>query len=85
MQWVFCYQEVNAEKQVRMILAGLKDSPIRDWVASEHAHIQLLSFTAFMIEFHQNYLDKDWEADMCCDLLAMTQGSSTFWDFTLSV
>ena len=59
----FDHKDINADKQVRMIIAGIKDPCIRDWIASERTRIQSLSFADFMTEFRTNYLHEDWEED----------------------
>ena len=46
-----------------------------DWIRSDHEHIVALPFTAFMVEFCENYLMEDWEEDMLGEL---TQGTSSF-------
>ena len=44
-----------------------------------------LSFDVFMTEFHANYLAEDWEEDTLHELLSMTQGASTFWDYAIAL
>jgi hypothetical protein len=34
-----------------------------------------------MTEFHMSFLPETWEKDTCCDLLNLSMGSSSFWDF----
>jgi len=68
-----------------MIVGGLLDSRIADWINSDCAHIIKLSFANFMVEFRTAYLNGDWEEDTCCEVLGMTQGSSIFWDYTVSL
>jgi hypothetical protein len=81
----FEQKEIPEDKQVRKILAGLKDTHIKDWLSSERACLQELSFEEFIAEFRDNYLDKDWEEKTCCELLNISQGSNTFWDFATKV
>jgi hypothetical protein len=38
-----------------------------------------------MTEFRAAYLPKDWEEDTRSDVLAMSQGAGTFWDFAVSI
>jgi len=38
-----------------------------------------------MTQFHANYLQDNWEASTHCELLSMTQGSSSFWDFAIKL
>jgi hypothetical protein len=47
--------------------------------------IHALTFEAFMTQFHANYLQDNWEASTHCELLSMTQGSSSFWDFAIKL
>jgi hypothetical protein len=77
----FDHKSIKEDAQVRMIASGIKDSCIRDWITSDCDRIHALTFTDFMVEFRTNYLDEDWEANTCRELLAMTQGSQSFWNF----
>ena len=38
-----------------------------------------------MSEFCLNYLAEDWEKDTLCELLSMTQGTSSFGDYTIAI
>ena len=38
-----------------------------------------------MTEFHVNYLAEDWEEDTLRELLSMTRGSGTFWDYVIAL
>jgi hypothetical protein len=59
---------------------------VSDWISTERNRLIALSFNVFMINFHTNYLAKDWEEDTLRDLLSMTHGSNTsFWDFAVVV
>ena len=68
-----------------MIVGGLLDTCIADWIDSDHVHIVELSFMDFMKEFCASYLDEDWEEDTCQIVLGMTQGANTFWDYTIAL
>jgi hypothetical protein len=37
------------------------------------------------VEFWESYLDEDWVDTMHCELLNISQGSQTFWDFTVKL
>jgi len=56
-------KEITPEKQVRKILAGLKDDCIKEWLSVDCVHVHGLSFPEFMVEFCAGYLPKDWEQD----------------------
>ncbi|KIM72659.1 hypothetical protein PILCRDRAFT_15917 [Piloderma croceum F 1598] len=43
------------------------------------------TFPDFIAEFKKNYLNDRWESEMCCELLAMTQGPESFWDYAIVV
>ncbi|KIM73216.1 hypothetical protein PILCRDRAFT_15406 [Piloderma croceum F 1598] len=75
-------KEIAPDKQVRKILAGLRDDRIQDWISIDHDEILKLSFAEFMVEFKAGFLPEDWEEIMRIELLAMQQGSNSFWDFT---
>jgi hypothetical protein len=82
----FDNKEIPPDNQVRKILPGLKDSHICDWIAAERERLIALSFTDFMKELHEGYLDPDWEDDMRQELGALKQGSSeSFWEFSMQV
>jgi hypothetical protein len=57
----FVSKSVPAEKQVPMIIPGIKDLHICDWITAERARIVGLPFANFMSEMHLNYLPPDWE------------------------
>jgi len=76
-------KEIALDKQVRKILAGLKDDCFREWLSVDQAHIHNLMFTEFMGEFRVGYLPKDWEQDAHAEVLSLAQGSQSFWDFIL--
>lgn len=57
----FEHKEIAEDKQVRKILAGLKDNRVKEWLSVDHNCIQALNFTAFMLELHVAYLPEDWE------------------------
>ena len=38
-----------------------------------------------MVEFCVNYLAEDWEEDTLREILSMTQGNSSFWDFAVAI
>ena len=78
-----CY--VPIWNQVPMIINGLLDHHITDWISANRNCIIALLFVTFMIEFWTNYLAEDWEEDMLHKLLSMTLGNSTFWDCTVAI
>ena len=81
----FEHKDITEDKQVRKILAGMQDTRIQDWISVDRDHFLGLSFANFMTEFHAGYLPEDWEAITHIELLAMTQGDATFWDFAIHV
>lgn len=74
-------KEIAEDKQVRKVLAGLRDQRVCDWFSINRAHIQALTFPNFMKEFRIAFLDEDWEGKCCCELLTMTQGRDAFKDY----
>lgn len=78
-------KEIEEKKQVRKILAELMDSRIQDWISVDHNGFIGLTFAEFMKELCTMYLPKDWEEVTRIELLAMTQNSDTFWDFSIAV
>jgi hypothetical protein len=82
----FDNKDIKDVKQVKKILSCFRDMRVKDWIASDKARIQSLSFTEFMEEFRAAYLDADWEETTHRELGAMMQGKElSFWDFAISV
>lgn len=81
----FIHKKIVADDQVPIILGSLLDHHVTDWISADRDRIVALPFVAFMIEFRTNYLAEDWEEDTLCELLSMTQGGSTFWDYAVAI
>jgi len=80
----FVHKKVITDNQVSLIIGGILDDCVGDWIVSDRARLIGISFEAFMIEFRTNYLAEDWE-DSLHELLLMTQGSGTFWDYAITL
>lgn len=80
----FMAKLVPAEKQVSLILPGIKDIQICDWITADCAHISSLPFNEFIKELHLNYLQNDWEDQICNEILTSTLASShkSFWNWS---
>ena len=83
----FVSKSVPAEKQVMMIIPGIKDICICDWIAAEHEHIVALPFTEFMKEMRLNYLPQDWEDQVRNEILTSTLTTSalSFWNWSQKI
>jgi hypothetical protein len=81
----FNQKNIAPDMQVRMIVPGIKDYCIRDWITADRERIYALEFDKFIIEFCQGYLADDWEGKTRRELLAMTQGNQSFWNFQVAV
>jgi hypothetical protein len=81
----FDTKDIDDEKQVRKILAGLRDNRIQDWVGIHRDRLLELSFADFMTEFKSAYLPKAWEEITRIELLQLSQGNDPFWDFSVRV
>src|ERR1700683_4469026 len=81
----FIHKKIVTDNQVSLIISGLLNDCVANWISAKHDHIIALSFDMFMMEFRQNYLVEDWEEDTLHELLSMSQGSSTFWDYAVAV
>jgi hypothetical protein len=69
------------DKQVCKILGNIQDIPISVWIDNNLARLSALSFKELMTEFRTSFLPESWEKDTCHDLLNLSMGSSSFWDF----
>jgi hypothetical protein len=78
-------KDIQEDKQVRKILSGLQDTRLQDWISVDRDRFLALDFQEFMDEFRAAYLPEDWEETTRIELLGMTQGDATFWDFTIQV
>ena len=78
-------KKIIVDNQVSLIIGGILDSHVSDWISADCDCLVALPFNAFMVEFRANYLAKDWEEDTLCKLLSIMQGSSSFWDFAITV
>ena len=56
----FITKTVNKEDKVKLILGAFKDVHVRDWIATDRAHLLKLSFEDFMLELRSNFLPSDW-------------------------
>jgi hypothetical protein len=78
-------KEIVPEKQVRKILASLRDDCIQEWISIDRDEILRLSFAEFMVKFKAGFLPEDWEEITRIELLTMQQGVDSFWDFGVQV
>jgi hypothetical protein len=80
----FVSKSVAPEKQVTMIIPGIKDLRIRDWISAERARLVDLPFLDFMSEMRSNYLHQDWEDQIRNQILTSTLVSSkvSFWNWS---
>jgi hypothetical protein len=81
----FDTKDIAADRQVHKVLTGLCNSCMQDWVAINCDELLAMSFKDFMIKFKAAYLPKDWEEITRIELLQMSQGSISFWDFSVDV
>ena len=59
----FIHKKVIMDDQVSLIMGGILDDCVGDWIISYHDGLISLPFSAFMTEFRTNYLAKYWEKD----------------------
>jgi len=80
----FIAKSVPADKQVSLILPGIKDICIRDWITVDEARITSLPFDNFIKELCENYLQNDWEDQIHNQILTSTLVTSkkSFWNWS---
>ena len=81
----FIHKKVIPDDQVLLIIDGIMDSHVNDWIISDRDRLVALPFSMFMSKFCLNYLTEDWEEDTLHELLSMTQGTSLFWDYAITI
>jgi len=66
-----------------MIIPGIKDLRICDWISAEHACLVDLPFMDFMKEMRVNYLHQDWEDQIWNQILTptLTLSQTLFWNW----
>jgi len=76
-------KSVPAKKQVTMIIPGIEDLRICDWISVECKHLVALPFSDFMKEMCVNYLHQDWEDQIQNQILTSMLASSqtSFWNW----
>ncbi|KIK04641.1 hypothetical protein K443DRAFT_120838 [Laccaria amethystina LaAM-08-1] len=80
----FVAKTVPTERQVSLILPGIKDIRICDWITADHACISSLAFADFIKELCLNYLQNNWEDQIHNEILTSTLASShkSFWNWS---
>jgi len=80
----FVFKSVPPDKQVTMIIPGIKDLRICDWISMDCTHLVDLPFSNFMKEMRVNYLHQDWEDQIHNQILTSTLLSSktSFWNWS---
>jgi hypothetical protein len=81
----FMHKKIISDDQVALIIGSIQDNCVGDWISGDHDCLIVLSLDTFMVEFRGNYLAEDWEEDMLREVLSMTQGNSSFWDFAVAI
>ena len=81
----FVHKKVIANDQVSLVIGGILDDRVGDWLISDCDCLVNLSFNDFMDEFRTNYLAEDWEEYTICEILSMTQENNTFWDYAITL
>jgi hypothetical protein len=79
----FDTKEIAPDRQVRKIIAGLKDSRMRDWITTDHERILELSFEEFFVELRSLFLDPNWEELTCREMGTMVQKGEAFWNYAI--
>jgi len=80
----FIAKSVPAEKQVSLILPGIKDICMCDWIMVDWASITNLPFADFIKELLENYLQNGWEDQIHNKILTSTLTSlnKPFWNWS---
>ena len=82
----FIAKNVIPDDQVKVILGAFKCVHIRDWIATDRAHVLTLTFEEFMAELRKNFLPSDWVETIWMSLLGMRMMKNMcFWDFAQDV
>ncbi|KAJ7161762.1 hypothetical protein C8R43DRAFT_843451, partial [Mycena crocata] len=80
----FNTKDIAPEKQVAVIIGGLQDTHIVDWLTPEEeaARVVKLKFKEFMTEVRARFLDANWESKARTELLkCCMRADESFLDF----
>ncbi|EDR10484.1 uncharacterized protein LACBIDRAFT_325132 [Laccaria bicolor S238N-H82] len=80
----FVSKSIPADKQVTMVIPGIKDLHIHDWITADRTCIVAPPFADFMAKMHMNYLPPDWEDLVHNEILTsmLANSKTTFWNWS---
>ena len=74
----FFHKEITPDKQVSVIIMGIKDHWVKDRYHTNKAVITALTFNDFMTHLHACLLKEGWRNTLQSDILSTTQGKNPF-------
>ncbi|KAJ6625952.1 hypothetical protein B0H10DRAFT_1737150, partial [Mycena sp. CBHHK59/15] len=84
----FDMKSIETKVQVAMVMGGLRDHHITDWLAidDDRAAAKALAFKPFMVEVRKRLLPTDWEREARIAIVSTCQTmTQSFWDFAASI
>jgi hypothetical protein len=81
----FRTKAIAPDVQVASVVFELKDLCIDMWVQANAAHLEALTFTAFMKELHEQFLEVNWDRDLRLKIIGSVQGLVPFNDWIINI
>ncbi|KAJ7142245.1 hypothetical protein C8R44DRAFT_865607 [Mycena epipterygia] len=84
----FDVKSIEAKVQVAMVMGGLRNHRITDWLAIDDDRVaaKALAFKPFMVDIRKRLLPTDWECDARIAIVSACQTiTQSFWDFAASI
>ncbi|KAG1760460.1 hypothetical protein EDD22DRAFT_781129, partial [Suillus occidentalis] len=81
----FKHKEVPTNEQVGKVAWGMQEPSIQDWYLNDQDHMDSLTFTEYMAEFHAYWLPSDWDDVTHQKLLSSCQGDKLFSEWVVEV
>ena len=82
----FSIKDTATEKQVLLAMASICDGHMRNWLNSDQECLKTLSFTEFMNEICDHYLDTNWEDKIHWEILyCQLKPPYHFWNWAMEI
>lgn len=81
----FFHKQVAVDKQVQVVVLGIKDHHMRDWYRTSKATIIVMPFADFMTAVQTKLLKDGWQYGLNVEILSSTQGTKLFSEWETEI